>query len=156
MCNKNQQFMAKVLVIRKTDRSIHKVNPSNEATLKAHNNRSKLGWTFELMDEEEANKLPFIDTAYVTAGEAQEKVKSLEQTNNDNLAKIKEMEEKLAALSGSTGTAPVLTSGLSALHGIEAVNNAATAHEVTILTAGETRTTVLKAAEEKIASFTAQ
>jgi hypothetical protein len=104
--------MAKVLVIRKTDKTIHKVNMQNKATLQAFNNRLPAGqkWTFEEMEEEEADKLPFIDDAYVTAGEAQNKVGVLTQEGEVKDARIAELEAKLAALSASAEpAAPVIT-----------------------------------------------
>jgi hypothetical protein len=90
--------MAKVLVIRKTDKTIHKVPLANKARLLAFNNRNPEGkkWKFEEMDEDEAAKLPFIDESYVTAAEAQDKAKELEITVSEKDAKIAELEKLLA------------------------------------------------------------
>jgi FMN-dependent NADH-azoreductase len=92
--------MAKVLVIRKTDKTIHKVPLSNKASLMAYNNLQPEGkkWKFEEMDEAEAEKLPFIDESYVTAAEAQDKAKELELAVEEKDALIAELNAKLAAL----------------------------------------------------------
>lgn len=90
--------MSKVLVIRKPDATIHKVSIANKASLMAHSNRLPEGqkWKFEEMDESEAEKLPFIDDSYVSAGEAQVKLKAMESEAADKDAKIKELEAMLA------------------------------------------------------------
>lgn len=103
-------IMAKVLVIRKTDKTIHKVALQNKAALMSYSNRLPLAnrWKFEEMEEEEAEKLPFIDDSYVTAGEAQSKVKELEAINDDKDNKIKELEARLAALDAGAKAPPIL------------------------------------------------
>lgn len=91
--------MAKVLVVRKTDKTIHKVPLANKAALLSYNNRLpvELKWKFEEMEEEEAAKLPFVDESYVTAAAAQEKAKELEITVSEKDAKIAELEALLAS-----------------------------------------------------------
>jgi hypothetical protein len=90
--------MSKVLVVRKPDKTIHKVPLANKATLMAFNNRlpDAEKWKFEEMEEAEADKLPFIDESYVTAAEAQDKAKELEATVYEKDAKIAELEALLA------------------------------------------------------------
>jgi hypothetical protein len=100
--------MAKVLIIRKTDKSIHQVPVVNKAALIAYSNRSKLGWKFEEMDEEEAAELPFIDLEYVTPSEAQSKLPETLKENEDLKAKLAELESKLAAQSVPVVTIPPL------------------------------------------------
>lgn len=94
--------MAKVLVIRKPDRTIHTVGISNKATLMAYNNRLPVGqrWVFEEMDEKEAAKLPAIDPNYVTAGEATTKLKESEAKISEKDSRIAELEKMLEALNG--------------------------------------------------------
>jgi len=99
-------LMAKVLIIRKTDKSIHQVPVVNKAALIAYSNRSNLGWKFEEMDEEEAAELPFIDLEYVTPSEAQSKLPETLKENEDLKAKLAELESKLAAQSVPVVTVP--------------------------------------------------
>lgn len=141
--------MAKVLVIRKTDKTIHKVNLNNKATLMAYNQRSKLGWKFEEMEEEEANKLPFIDESYVTAAEAQTKVKQLEAATEEKDAQIAALQAQLAALNGGGGTIVSLT----AIEVIEKIKAATNADEVNTLLGNDERKSVQEAASKKLASF---
>ena len=139
--------MAKVLVIRKTDKTIHKVALDNEARLRAFSNRLPEGqrWKFEGMEEEEADKLPFIDESYVTAAEAQDKAKVLEITVTEKDAKIAELEALLAAKNAPLETAETL---------IVKINAALTEEEVKVIAGADVRKTVIDAAAKKIASFT--
>jgi len=91
--------MAQILVVRKPDKTIHKVPLNNKAALMGYSNRLPSGqkWKFEEMEEEEAEKLPFIDESYVTAAEAQDKAKELEITVSKKDAKIAELEALLAS-----------------------------------------------------------
>ncbi len=68
--------MGVVLVIRKPDRTIHKVALENKAALMSFSSRLPAGqkWKFEEMDEKDAAKLPFIDPDYVSAADAQDKL----------------------------------------------------------------------------------
>ncbi len=143
--------MVKVLVIRKTDKTIHKVAIENKATLMAFSNRLPAGqqWKFEEMEEEEAEKLPFIDDSYVTAAEAQDKAKVLEVAVSEKDAKIAELEALLAA----KNTTPVQ---LKAEEVIEKITKATTVDEVKILLGDDVRVTVKKAADAKIAELEAQ
>jgi len=97
--------MAKVLVIRKTDKTIHKVPLENKAALMAYSNRLPAGqkWSFEEMDEKEADKLPFIDDSYVAAADAVSKVKTLEGELNEKDEKIKELLAQLAEKESGAG-----------------------------------------------------
>ncbi len=139
--------MAKVLVIRKTDKTIHKVAIENKATLMAFSNRLPAGqqWKFEEMEEDEAEKLPFIDNSYVTAAEAQDKAKELESVVTEKDAKIAELEALLAAKNAPIETAEAL---------IVKINAALTEEEVKTIAGADVRKTVIDAASKKIASFT--
>lgn len=146
--------MAKILVIRKPDKTIHTAPLVNKAALLAYNNRSKLGWKIEEMEEEDAKDLPFIDPTYVTAAEAQSKVKELEKVNQAKEDEIAELKEKLAALqAGGTnnGSAPWVK--LPAAEAIAKINEAATADEVKAILGEDDRATVQKAASEKLAAL---
>jgi hypothetical protein len=138
--------MEKVLVIRKTDKTIHKVPLSNKASLMAYNNLQPEGkkWKFEEMDEDEAAKLPFIDESYVTAAEAQDKAKELENVVGEKDARIAELEALLAAKNAPQEKAELV---------IEKINACKNADDVNALIVGESRKTVLDAAAKKIASF---
>jgi len=98
--------MAKVLVIYKTDKTIHKVALSNKAALMAHSNRSRLGWKFEEMEEAEAEKLPFINPNYVTPAEAVKKLSDLEKSAEEKDLQIAELQKKLAELNGQPEAKP--------------------------------------------------
>jgi hypothetical protein len=150
--------MSKVLVIRKTDKTIHQVPLANKATLMAYNNRlpDAEKWGIEEMEEEEAKKLPFIDEAYVTAAEAQDKAKELAATVEQKDAKILELEAKLAALNaGSNSTDLVLTKSMNVEPAVEKINAATTAEEVNAMVAGDTRATIVKAVEAKLTALNA-
>jgi hypothetical protein len=154
----------KVLFIRKPDKTMHMVELSNKPTLEAQNSRLPAGkkWKFEVMDEEKAIALlkdgP-IDKNYVTEAEAKAKVISLEQSNAD---KDKEIEELKAQLAGKSGKAADDTNGgggngssippapEKAADLIEKINQAKTVEEVKTIWGDDKRTTVVKAAKEKI------
>ena len=148
--------MSKVLVIKKPDRTIHAVPLSNKPRLMAHNRNlpDNLKWTFEEMVEEEAAKLPFIDESFVTAAEAILKVKDLEGTLKDrqaNLdaknAELDEANAKLAELQKQ------LADTSSAKDKIALIKAAKSKEEVTNILGDDTRTTVVSAANDMIASF---
>lgn len=117
----------------------------------AYNNRLPKGekWNFEEMDEEEAAKLPFIDPAYVTAGEAQVKVKDLEGQVSEKDQKIAELEAMLAAINSGSGKSVTET----AVDVIAKIKAATTADEVRSIVGTDTRKTVTDAAEAKLTTF---
>lgn len=92
--------MAKVLVIRKPDKTIHKVPLAVKASLQAQNNRlpADKKWTFEEMEESEAAKLPFVDPNYVTGTEAIDKLKELTDENAAKDSLLAELQAKLDAI----------------------------------------------------------
>ena len=104
--------MATVLVIRKPDKTIHKVPLDNKAALISYNNRLPAGlkWKFEEIEEEEAMKLPFIDESYVTVAEAQDKANEFADTINRQAERLKELEallgEKAASVSEGAKKTP--------------------------------------------------
>ena len=138
----------KVLVVRKTDKTIHVVPLSNKATLMSLNNRSKLGWTIEEMDEDEAAKLPFIDENYVTPAEAQKIVVKMEATISEKDAEIEKLKALLAEKEGG-GSGKKENVGVV----VEKINLATTAEEVDKIVGDDDRAGVLKAAEAKKATF---
>ncbi len=151
--------MAKVLVIRKQDKTIHISPIENKASLLAYNNKQSEGtkWKIEEMDEDEAAELPYIDESYVSAAEAVSKSKALTALVNqkdealsqkDQL--IAEMEAKIAALT-SNGADTTKTD--TAIELIEKINNAATEVEVNELLGTDERKTVIAAAEKRIAAL---
>lgn len=133
--------MAKVLVVRKPDRTIHQIPMSNKAKVLGYNNRlaRRDQWQIEEMDEEEAAKLPFFDTNYVSPAEAQSKIKEKDD-------KIKELEAKLALLNANQ---PAET----ATDKIARINAAESAEAVTAILGNDDRKTVKDAADKMIASF---
>ena len=87
--------MAKILVVTKPDKTTHKLPLSNKAAILRHNTLLDKAeqWKVEEMDEKEAEKVPFVDESYVTAGEALLQLDEKEKT-------IKDLEAKLALLQG--------------------------------------------------------
>lgn len=142
--------MSKVLVIRKTDKTIHQVPIENKARLMAYSNRLPVGqkWSFEVMDEKDAKDLPFFDKDFVTGGEAVLKLKSLEESAATKDAKIAELEAMLSALNG--GAAKTVE---TALEVIAKINAATTPEDVKAILGADDRKTVLDAAAKKIGSL---
>lgn len=160
--------MAQKLVIRKPDRTIHVVDPNNEATLKQYSNRLPVNmrWKFELMDEKDAADLPFIDPHYVTAAEAQTKAIVLEKTVDEQRDEIAKLKEQLALLQKNPAPGKEAEQSTDVNEGkdnkpapigakelIDLIGQAKTAEEVDKLIEGESRVTVLKAAADQKASF---
>ncbi len=147
--------MAKVLVIRKTDKTIHVVPMLNKAFVHSFNNRqsAEKKWKIEEMEEEEAANLPFVDETYITASEAQDKVKQLESSNSDKDKRIAELEAMLAANDNSgkanqgSITAADLIAKIATIESIDELN--------AIIGGGETRVTVLTAINKRIAELEA-
>lgn len=92
--------MAKVLVVRKPDRTVHVVPISNKALLMGLNHRLPVThkMKFEEMEEKEALKLPFFDENFVSPAQAQEKVKEMQGELNEKDSTIAELQAKLTAL----------------------------------------------------------
>ena len=138
--------MAKLLVIRKPDKTIHKIPMSNKAAAMAFSNKLPAGlkWKFEEMEEEDALKLPFLDTKYITASDAQSVVKEKDQLISDKDKQIAELEAKIAALSAGSETAT---------QKIDRINAADSADTVKEILGADDRKTVIDAAAKKTASF---
>ena len=100
--------MAKVLIVRKPDRTIHQMPLANKGVIMAYSNRlpASQQYKFEEVDEAEAAKLPYIDTDYVTAVDAQDKIKAKDKELAAKDAKLKELEEKLASMNHSSTAKP--------------------------------------------------
>lgn len=99
--------MAKILVIRKQDKTIHKAKLSQKAFLQSYNNRLPQAQKFaiEEMEEDEAKELPFIDSSYVTAGEATKKLATVNKqlaAKDDEIAQLKALLEQAQAGKVST------------------------------------------------------
>ncbi len=90
--------MSKILVVRKSDKTVHRVTLDNKALLMNYSNNLPAGeqWKFEEMDEAAANKLEAIDESYVTAAEAQMKAKDLQKDLTAKDAMIAELQAQLA------------------------------------------------------------
>ena len=142
-----------VLVITKPDKTRHIAPLENEAILKSMNNRLAEGskWKIEKMDEADAEKLDWIDESIVTGAEAVTQNEDLKKEVESKDAEIEELRKQLAALQASK-PAPA-PEPAKAADVIEKINAAQNAEEVDALIAGETRKTVLDAAEKKKASF---
>ncbi len=110
--------MAKMLVVRKPDRTIHQITLANKAVLMGVSNHLPLAqqYKFEEIDEEELKKLklPYLDANYVSGADARDKIKEKDKELADKDKLIKQMEEKLAAMTGAgTGLPPMGTQPLS-------------------------------------------
>lgn len=92
--------MGKVLVVRKTDRTVHVVPLGNKAILMGMNHRlpATHKMKLEVMEEADALKLPFIDPNYVSPAQAQDKLKAVEGELQEKDSQIAELEAKIAAL----------------------------------------------------------
>lgn len=90
--------MAKVLVIRKQDKTISVVPLVNKTALLAYNNKLKADqqWVFEEMDEAKAAKLPPIDHEFVTTKEAVNQAANLKNTVNAQQSEIEALKALLA------------------------------------------------------------
>lgn len=157
-----------VLVIRKPDRTIHKVPIENKGVLMSmmmHMDPEKK-WGIEEMAYDKAMKLPFIDENYVTAGEATELLNEKDQqiaelmaqleakNGNGHIAipvederdkKIRELMEELEKKNQPIETAE------AKIKRIAAAANSLTVLEIL---GDDTRVTVKTAADKKIAALT--
>lgn len=146
--------MAKVLKITKQDKTTHVSPLSNKAFLEAFNKRQpgEKRWKIEEIDEAEAEKLPFMDESYVTAGEAQKKLEVLAKESED---KDKEIARLKSLLEGNAGSGT--SSEKKTAEEVIALINAATKKEdIEKLIEGDTRKTVNDAAKKKIESLSAE
>lgn len=100
--------MAKVLVIRKVDKTVHKAQLGEKAFLQSYNHRLPAAqkFTIEEMEESEADKLPYIDKSYVTAGQAVSKVKELETTLAGKDSEIETLRKQLEAFQAASHQKP--------------------------------------------------
>lgn len=145
--------MAKVLKITKSDKTVHVVPLTNKAFYEAYNRRQKgdKKWKLEEIDEEDAKNMKFIDETHVTPVEA---TKKLEEKDAE-IAALKAQLEALAgagADTGANGAAPQK----KANEVIELIAAATSEEQVNTLIAGDTRKTVIDAADKKIAALKAQ
>lgn len=148
--------MSKVLVIRKPDKTVHSVPLSNKSRLLAYNKNlpDTHKWTFEEMEEELASKLPFIDESFVSAAEAIIKVKDLEGTLAERQAVLDSKNEELETANAKLAELQKqLAETSSAKEKIALIKAAKSKEEVTNILGDDTRTTVVAAANDMIASF---
>lgn len=152
--------MGKVLVVRKKDRTVHVVPLANKALLMGMNYRlpETHKMKLEVMEESEAIKLPFIDENYVTASQAQDKLKQAEGELSEKDNQIAELEAKLAALlSQQSATKPEETAKqATAAELIEVIGKAKTVEDAQSYLENETRVTVLNAISKRIAELEAK
>lgn len=146
--------MAKVLVVRKTDRTVHVVPIGNKHGLMALNNRLPVDMRmkFEEMEKEEALKLPFIDENYISPFAAQDKLKVVEGDLAEKDQQILALQAKIDALMKGDSS----TSGpraLSAIETVELIGKAKTAKEVTAFLENESRKTVIDAISKKLSEL---
>lgn len=148
--------MAKVLVIRKPNARIEKVPLANKAALMAYNNKLKpeQRWSFEVMDEDKAAKLPHIDPNYITGAKAVQKVGDLQKAVTEKDNEIEELKKKLAKLSGEPAADSAKKDYAKTVTELVAeIKAAETEDAVNALVADDERKGVLDAAEKQIASF---
>lgn len=98
--------MAKILVVTKPDKTVHRMPLANKAGIMQYNNRVKLAdrWNIQEMDEEEANALPFVNVDFVADEGAAAKIKAKENELAEKDAQLKALEAKLAELEKATAT----------------------------------------------------
>lgn len=158
----------KVLVVTKPDGTTHIMPVANKASLMSYNSQLKNPaekWKFEEMDEEEAQKLPYKRTDFVSPVNAQAKLAE----KDAEIARLKALlDEKKGATTEDTGAAYNATDGgapfippasgnaekATALEMIELINKAESEDAIQALIENESRKTVLEAAAKKKASFT--
>jgi hypothetical protein len=147
--------MAKVLKITRQDKTIHIAPLSNKAFLTSFNNRqpAEKRMKIEEVDEEDAKNLPYIDEAYVSAADAQKKVSDLTKEVSDKDAEIAKLKEMLANSNAGEGEGG--TGKKTAVEVIALINAVTKPEDIIALIEGDTRATVNKAAEEKIAKLKA-
>lgn len=152
--------MGKVLVVRKTDKTIHVVPLGNKAILMGMNHRlpATHKMKLEVMEESEALKLPFIDPNYVSPSQAQDKLKAVEGELQEKDSQIADLQAKIDALMAQQTTkTPEPSKPLTAAELIDAIGKAETAEAVqAYMTEGETRVTVLNAITKRLSELEAK
>lgn len=152
--------MAKVLKVTKEDGTIHIVPISNKTSLTHQNNLRPANrkWTLEEIDEKDAQNLPWKDKEFVPAS-----AKAVVDAKNAEIAelqkKLAEAEAKAKANGGSEGTEgngsgdENLSTSVNATEAIAVIGTLATVEEVNAYINGDSRATVVKAANAKIAEL---
>ena len=150
--------MSKVLKVTKDDGTIHIVPISNKSSLMHQNNLRPANrkWTLEEIDEKDAQNLPWKDKEFVPAS-----AKAVVDAKN---AEIAELQRKLAeaeakAKGSSEGTYQngsgdeKLSTAVNATDAIAVIGTLATVEEINAYINGDSRATVVKAANAKIAEL---
>lgn len=149
----------KALVVRKPDRTVHVVPLGNKSYLQAQNNRlpADKRLRFEEMDEEEALKLPFFDENYISPSAAQDKLKVVENDLLEKDTRIAELEAKLAEMEQrqAKGAENTQKQGgtITAVELIDQIGKEENVDVVKALLDGETRKTVIDAANKRISEL---
>lgn len=151
----------KVLVVRKTDRTVHVVPLGNKSILMGMNHRlpATHKMKLEIMNEDEALKLPFIDENYVSPAHAQDKLKVVEGELQEKDSQIADLQAKIDALMAAQNVTKTneATKPLTAAELIDAIGKAETVEAAkAYLVEGETRVTVINAIQKRIAELEAK
>lgn len=139
-----------VLVVRKNDKTIHVLPIENKASIESYNNRQSPAnkWKIELMDADEAKKLPFVDENFVTAADAISQAQQLKTVVAEKDARLLELEAQLAEYKKAQEPKQ-----LTAQEVVDKINEATTPEQVNEIADGDTRKTVIDAASKKIESL---
>lgn len=150
--------MGKVLVVSKTDRTRHVVPLDNKAILMGMNHRlpATHKMKLEVMEEEEALKLPFIDPNYISPAHAQDKLKEVEGELQEKDSQIAELQAQIDALTKQQSTKTDPAKPLTAPEAIEAIGKAETVEAAKAFLENESRVTVVAAATKRIAELEAK
>jgi hypothetical protein len=154
--------MAKALKVTKEDGTIHIVPISNKASLTHQNNLRPANrkWTLEEIDEKDAQNLPWKDKEFVPAS-----AKAVVDAKNAEIAELlrKLAEAEAKAKNGSNDGGenapedeqpkPNLSTSVNATEAIAVIGTLATVEEVNAYINGDSRATVVKAANAKIAEL---
>lgn len=144
------------LKVTKDDGTIHIVEKSIESQIKAQNNLrpSNRKWTIEEVSEEEAKNQPWKETNFVPA--------AAKAVVAEKDAKIAELQKKLAEAEAKANANPAdsnagndekFATGVNATDAIAVIGTMQTVEEVNTYLNGDTRATVVKAANAKIAEL---
>lgn len=145
------------LKVTKDDGTIHIVEKSIESQIKAQNNLrpSNRKWTIEEVSEEEAKNQPWKETNFVPAA-AKAVVAEKDAQIAELQKKLAEAEAKAnggASTEGPLGKETKFATDANATDAIAVIATLQTVEEVNTYLNGDTRATVVKAANAKIAEL---
>lgn len=144
------------LKVTKDDSTIHIVEKSIESQIKAQNNLrpSNRKWTIEEVSEEEAKNQPWKETNFVPA--------AAKAVVAEKDAQIAELQKKLAEAEAKANANPAdpnagndekFATGVNATDAIAVIATLQTVEQVNTYLNGDTRATVVKSANAKIAEL---